>query len=104
MASGANNVDHEDRQNLKMLLEIPRATRPLADKQMKINLGAGQVKKTSVRTIAEEFKVSEGGQLLLNDGTLIVPVVDYFKAKLKIKSVETTERMKLKLMHQDLIS
>ena len=106
MASGGNKVDHEDRQNLKMLFENPRATRPLADKQMKINLCAGQVKKTSVRAIAEEFKGSEVGQLLLNDGTLIVPVVDYVKAKHKIKSVETIERMEreLKLMHQDLLS
>merc|ERR1719222_237593 len=72
---------------------------------MKVTLGPGQVKKTSVMEMYEEYKTEEGGQLLFNDGTLVIPVVDYLKAKLKIKSVETVERMEreLNLMHQDLI-
>ena len=106
MASEEGRVDHEDRQDLEKLLERPRVLKPLADKQMKINLGAGNVKKTSVKEMVEEYKASEGGKLLLNGGTLTVPVTDYVKPKLKMKSVETIERMEkeLKQMHQELIS
>ena len=60
--------------------------KPLADIKMKVTLGAGQVKKTSVMEVYEEYKkFDEGGQLLLNDGILMIPVVEYLKAKLKIK-------------------
>ena len=49
--------------------------------------------------------LEEGGQVLLNDGILMIPVTDYYKAKFNIKSVETIERMEseLKHIHQDLI-
>ena len=106
MAPVASKFDHEDRLDLKTLLEKPRTVKPLADIKMKVNLAGGQVKKTSVMEMVEEYKAFEdGGQVLLNDGILMIPVVDYLKAKLKIKSVETVERMEkeLNLMHQDLI-
>ena len=107
MAPAASKFDHEDRLDLKKLLEKPRVVKPLADVRMKVTLGPGQVKKISMKEMHEEYKTfDEGGQLLLNDGTLMIPVVDYLKANLKIKSVETVERMEreLNLMHQDLIS
>ena len=106
MASEEGRVDHEDRQDLEKLLERPRVLKPLTDKQMKINLGAGNVKRTSVKEMVEEYKASEGGQLLLNGGKLTVPVTDYVKPKLKIKPVETIERMETELnrMYHDLIS
>ena len=106
MASDESKVDHEDRRDLEKLLKRPRVLKPLADKQMKITLGAGNVKKTSVKEMVEEYKASEGGQLLLNGGKLTVPVTDYVKPKLKIKPVETIERMERELnhMYQDLIS
>ena len=47
MSIEEGKVDHEDRQDLEKLLERPRVLKPLADKQMKITLGAGKVKKTS---------------------------------------------------------
>ena len=56
---------------------------------MKINLGAGNVKKTSVKEMVEEYKASEGGKLLLNGGKLTVPVTDYVKSNFQIKAVET---------------
>ena len=71
MDSEGNKVDHEDRQNLKRLLEKPRDVKPLEDKQMKVNLGPGKVEKTSVKKMEEKFKLEEGGQWVLNDGTLI---------------------------------
>ena len=74
MDSEAKKVDHEDRLDLKMLLEKPRALKPLADKQVNVTLGPGKVKKTSVKEMVEEYKASEGGQLLLNDGNLTIPV------------------------------
>ena len=106
MSIEEGKVDHEDRQDLEKLLERPRVLKPLADKQMKINLGAGNVKKTSVKEMVEEYKASEGGKLLLNGGKLTVPVVDYVKPKLKMKPVETIERMETELnrMYHDLIS
>ena len=64
MASEEGRVDHEDRQDLEKLLERPRVLKPLADKQMKINLGAGNVKKTSVKEMVEEYKATEGGKNL----------------------------------------
>ena len=105
MDSEASKVDHEDRQDLKRLLERPRDVKPLPDKQMKVNLGPGKVEKISLKKKWEEFMLEEGGQVLLNDGILMIPVADYFKAKFNIKSVETIERMEseLKHIHQDLI-
>ena len=54
MASDESKVDHEDRRDLEKLLKRQRVLKPLADKQMKINLGAGNVKKTSVKEMVEE--------------------------------------------------
>ena len=72
---------------------------------MKVNLGPGKVEKISLKKKWEEFMLEEGGQVLLNDGILMIPVTDYYKAKFNIKSVETIERMEseLKHIHQDLI-
>ena len=98
--------DHKDRQNLEALLAKPRNIKPLADKQMRINLGPGNVKNTSVKEMVEEFKASEGGQMIMNGGSFSVPVTDYAKPKHKIKSVETLESMArdLNYMYQDLKS
>ena len=106
MSIEGGKVDHKDRQDLEKLLERPRVLKPLADKQMKVNLGAGNVKKTSVKEMVEEYKASEGGKLLLNGGKLTVPVTDYVKPKLKMKPMETIERMERELnhMYQELIS
>ena len=106
MDSEASKVDHEDRQDLKRLVEKPRPVKPLdKDKEMKVNQGAGKVEKTSVKKMEEKFKLKPGGLVLLNDGTLMIPMADYFKAKFNIKSVETIERLEreLKRIHQDLI-
>ena len=62
MAPAASKFDHEDRLDLKRLLEKPRDVKPLADIKMKVTLGAGQVKKTSVMEMYEEYKTfDEGG-------------------------------------------
>ena len=52
MAPGASKFDHEDRVDLKRLLEKPRAVKLLADIKMKVSLGLGKVKKTSVKELA----------------------------------------------------
>ena len=106
MDSEATKVDHADRKDLKKLIEEPRDVKLLADKKMRVNLGAGNVKKVSMKEIDEEFKASEGGQLLLKGGSLTVPVVDYIKEKYDMLSVETTARLEkeLNFIHQDLIS
>ena len=77
MYSETSKVDHADRKDLKKLIEEPRTVKLLPDKKMKVNLGAGNVKKVSMKEIDEEFKATEGGQLLLKGGSLTVPVVDY---------------------------
>ena len=92
-------IGHKDRQDLERLLKVPRAVVPLADFRMKINLGPGKVRRMSVKEMAEEYKGSEGGQLLLNGGSLTVPVVDFVKPKLSLTSVETLERMEKELLH-----
>ena len=92
-------VGHEDREELETLLNKPRNVQPLKDFKMKIVLGPGKVKRTSLRELEEEYKATEEGQLLLNGGSLTVPVVDYVKDKFKLKSVETLERMERELMH-----
>ena len=91
-------VGHEDRQELETLLNKPRTVQPLKDFKMKINLGAGKVKRTSLRELEEEYKTTDEGQLLLNGGSLTVPVVDYVKDKFKLKSVERMERELMHLM------
>ena len=60
MASEPSKVDHEDRQDLKKLIDDPRAVKPLKDIKMKVTLGAGNVKKTSIKEMEEEYKASEG--------------------------------------------
>ena len=98
-------VGHEDRQELDALLNKPRDVQALKDFKMKIVLGPGKVKRTSLRELEEEYKTTEEGQLLLNGGSLTVPVVDYVKDKFKLKSVETLERMERELMrlHDELV-
>ena len=86
-------MGHEDRLELDEILKLPRPVRALKDFKVKINLGAGQCKRTSVKDLAEDYKASEEGQLLWNGGSLTVPVVDYVKEKFKLKSVDTLERM-----------
>ena len=97
-------LGHEDRKELENLLCKPRIVQPLKEdhKMMKILLGPGNVKKTSVRGLAEEFKASWSGQLLLKGGSLTVPVVDYVKKKFKLKSVETLERLEKELVSNTL--
>ena len=84
---------HEERQELEALLMLPRIVEPLKDYRMNIVLGPGNVKRTSVSELAEEYKKTEGGRLILNWGSLTVPVADFVKDKLRLKSVETLERM-----------
>ena len=93
------NMGHQDRQELERQLKLPRNIVTLMDYKMKINLGPGKVKKTSVRELEEEYEQTEEGQLLLNGGSLTIPVVDFVKDKFKLKSVETRERMRGDLMH-----
>ena len=93
------STGHQDWQELEELLKLPRQVVTLKDYKMMINLGPGKVKKTSVRELGEDFKATKEGQLLLNGGSLTVPVVDYVKDKFKLKSVETLERMERELMH-----
>ena len=92
-------MGHEDRQELEALLMLPRIVEPLKDYRMNIVLGPGNVKRTSVSELGEEYKTTEGGRLILNGGSLTVPVADFVKDKLKLKSVETSERMEKELMH-----
>ena len=80
-------------------MKLPRKVEPLKDVQMKISLGPGNNKKTSVSELAEEYKATEGGQRILKGGSLTVPVFDPVKEKLKLKSVETSERLERDLMH-----
>ena len=90
-------VGHQDREELETLLNKPRDVQLLKDFKMKIVLGPGKVKRTSLRELEEEYKTTKEGQLLLNGGSLTVPVVDYVKDKFKLKSVETLERMEREL-------
>ena len=92
-------MGHQDRQDLEELLKLPRQVVTLKDLKMKISLGPKEVKKTSVRELEEEYKATEEGQLLLNGGSLIIPVVDHVKKKFGLKSVETRERMERDLVH-----
>ena len=74
MAPGATKFDREDRLDLKRLLEKPRDVKPLADIKMKVTLAAGQVKKTSVKEMYEEYKTEACCSLTM------IPVVEYLKA------------------------
>ena len=94
-----NCLGHQDRQELEAMLKLPRKVEPLKDFKMKISLGPGNNKKTSVKELAEEYKATEGGQRILEGGSLTVPVFDPVKEKLKLKSVETSERLERDLMH-----
>ena len=53
-------MGHEDRQELETQLKLARKVEPLKDFKVKITLGAGNEKKTSVTELAEEYKASEG--------------------------------------------
>ena len=71
-------MGHKDRQALKDLIGKPRQIKILAD-----------MKKTSVKEMADEYKTSEGSQLLLNGGSFTVPVIDFIKPN--HKSAQSTE-------------
>ena len=92
-------MGHQDRKELEKFFKAPRQVATLEDYNMKITLGAGKVKRTSLRELEEEYKETEEGQQLLNGGSLTVPVVDHVKEKFGLKSVETMERMERDLMH-----
>ena len=92
-------MGHKDRQELETLLSLPRKVEPLKDYRMKLALGAGKEKRTSVKELAEEYKASKEGQLLLKSGSLAFPLVDFVKEKFGLKSVETLERMEKELLH-----
>ena len=92
-------MGHKDRQELETLLKLPRKVEPLKDYRVNIVLGAGKVKRTSVKELAEEYKASKEGQLLLKSGSLTFPLVDYVKEKYGLKSVENLERLEKELMH-----
>jgi len=81
------------------LLKLPRIVLTLKEYRMKLALGAGKVKKTSMKELAEEFKTFKEGQLLLNGGSLSFPLVDHVKDKFDLKSVETLERVEKELIH-----
>ena len=97
--TGVCEIGHEDRQELEALLKVPRKVEPLKNVKMKISLGPKNVKKTSVKELEEEFKATEEGQRILRGGSVTVPVLDHVKEKFKMKSVETSERMKKDLMY-----
>ena len=61
-------MGHKEQQ--ESLLKLPRRVVTLKDYRMKLALGAGKVKKTSMKELAKEFKESEEGQLLINGGSL----------------------------------
>ena len=92
-------IGHKDRQALDALLELPRIVVTLKDYTMKLALGAGKVKKTSMKELAKEFKESEEGQLLFDGGSLSFPLFEHVKDKFGLKSVETLERMEKELIH-----
>jgi len=92
-------MGHKERQELETLLKQPRKVEPLKDYKVTLVLGPGKTKRTSVRELAEEYMVSEEGQLLMKSGSLTFPLVDYVKEKFGLTSVETLERMEKELMH-----
>ena len=92
-------IGHKYRQELEALLKMPRILVTLKGYKMKLTLGAGKVKKTSMKELAVEFKVSEEGKLLFNGGSLSLPLFDHVKEKFGLKSVETMERMEKELIH-----
>merc|ERR1712130_845078 len=98
-------VGHEDRKDLERLLQLPRKVEPLKDIKMEINMGGGEVKKTSMREIAEEFKPTEPGQELLNWGSITVPLFEFVKKKFDLSPVDTPDRMEKELcdLHDELI-
>ena len=92
-------MGHKDRQELETLMKLPRKVEPLKDYRMNLALGAGKVKRTSVKELAEEYRLSKEGQLLLKLGSLTFPLVDYVKEKFDLKSVDTLDRMEKELMY-----
>ena len=74
-------IGHKERQELEALLKLPRILVILKDYRMKLALGAGKVKKTSMKELVVEFKASEEGQLLINGGSLSFPLSDHVKDK-----------------------
>ena len=92
-------IGHKDRQELEALLKLPRILVVLKDYRMKLALGAGKVLNTSIMEMVVEFKALKEGLVLLNGGSLSFPLVDHFKDKFDLKSVETLERMEKELIH-----
>ena len=92
-------IGHKERQELEKVLELPRILVTLKDYRMKIVLGGGKAKKTSVKELAVEFTAFEEGQVLFNKGSLSFPLLDPVKDKFGLMSVDTLERMKKELIH-----
>ena len=92
-------IGHKERQELEALLRLPRILVILKDYRMKLALGAGKVKKTSMMELFVEFKAIKEGLVLLNRGSLSLPLPDHVKEKFDLKSVETMERMAKELIH-----
>ena len=96
-------MGHKDRERLETLLKQPRTVQPLQDYRMKIRIGPGNEKKTSVKELAEEYRASKEGQLLLKSGSLTFPLVDYVKEKFGLKSVVTLERLEKEYVHLHIV-
>ena len=80
-------------------MKLPRIVVTLKDYRMKLALGAGKVLHTSMKELAMEFKAIKEGLVLLNGGSLSLPLPDHVKEKFGLKSVETMERMAKELIH-----
>ena len=92
-------MGHKDREELEGLLKLSRIVVTLKDYKMKIALGGGKVKKTSMLELSKKFNTYKEGKLLINGGSLSLPLLDHVKEKFGLKSVETMERMEKELIH-----
>ena len=100
MADRASEMGHEARKELEELLDRPRTLKEVKEYTVKINLGGGKVKRSTIGEIAKEYRGSEGGQAILRGETLVLPVVDYVKKKFKVPPVDTTETLQEKLRYE----
>ena len=62
-------IGHKERQELEALLKLPRILVVLKDYRMKLALGAGKVKKTSMKELVVEFKASELSLIHISEPT-----------------------------------
>ena len=92
-------IGQADRQKLEDKLNQRREVNPLNEHKVDIILGAGKVKRTSLKELEEEYKAFEGGQCFLSGGSLTVPVFDPVKHKFNLTSVETLDRIEKELRH-----